>query len=63
MSGPTWRKSSHSSSQGGDCVEIARLTNTVGIRDSKAPQKEHLELNPPVFTGRVGRIKAGELDR
>jgi len=30
-----WKKSSHSDSQGGSCVEIADLTAQVGIRDSK----------------------------
>ncbi|MEU5404012.1 DUF397 domain-containing protein [Streptomyces sp. NPDC005963] len=34
----TWKKSSHSDSQGGACVEIASLTNQVGIRDSKNKQ-------------------------
>ena len=34
----TWRKSSHSGTQGGsDCVELARIGEAVGIRDSKDP--------------------------
>jgi hypothetical protein len=33
-----WRKSSHSSDQGGECVDIAELPDTtVGVRDSKTP--------------------------
>ncbi|MFE2869168.1 DUF397 domain-containing protein [Embleya sp. NPDC059259] len=32
---PAWRKSSHSGTQGGDCVEVALLTTSVGVRDSK----------------------------
>lgn len=32
-----WRKSSYSSSQGDDCVELADLGTTVGVRDSKNP--------------------------
>ncbi|MFD4559301.1 DUF397 domain-containing protein [Streptomyces sp. NPDC058469] len=33
----TWRKSSHSSSNGGDCVEVAATASLrVAIRDSKA---------------------------
>ncbi|MFE5327017.1 DUF397 domain-containing protein [Embleya sp. NPDC056575] len=31
----TWRKSSYSGNQGGDCVEVAPLTSSVGVRDSK----------------------------
>ncbi|MFC7872020.1 DUF397 domain-containing protein [[Kitasatospora] papulosa] len=31
----SWFKSSYSNDTGGSCVEIAPLTNAVGIRDSK----------------------------
>ncbi|MEU0934462.1 DUF397 domain-containing protein [Embleya sp. NPDC005971] len=30
-----WRKSTYSGNQGGDCVEVAPLTSSVGVRDSK----------------------------
>ncbi|MFE9604462.1 DUF397 domain-containing protein [Streptomyces hokutonensis] len=30
-----WFKSSHSTGEGGNCVEIANLNTEVGIRDSK----------------------------
>ncbi|WP_439679266.1 DUF397 domain-containing protein [Embleya sp. MST-111070] len=33
-----WRKSSHSGGSGGECVEVAHLTNVVGVRDSKIPE-------------------------
>ncbi|QXJ23087.1 DUF397 domain-containing protein [Actinomadura graeca] len=32
-----WRKSSHSSSQGDNCVELADLGEHMGVRDSKDP--------------------------
>ena len=32
-----WRKSSHSSHQGGDCVEVAEMSGGIGVRDSKHP--------------------------
>ncbi|MFD0851192.1 DUF397 domain-containing protein [Actinomadura adrarensis] len=32
-----WRKSSKSSSNGGECVELASLPNAVAVRDSKDP--------------------------
>ncbi|MGC0421548.1 DUF397 domain-containing protein [Embleya sp. AB8] len=38
-----WRKSSYSGSQGGNCVEVAPLTGTVGVHDSKVG-------NSPVVT-------------
>lgn len=35
---PRWRKSSHSSPTGSDCVELADLGDrVVGVRDSKNP--------------------------
>jgi hypothetical protein len=34
---PTWRKSSYSSTEGGNCVEIACDQPNVLIRDSKNP--------------------------
>ncbi|HEY7484053.1 MAG TPA: DUF397 domain-containing protein [Streptosporangiaceae bacterium] len=37
MNSPVWRKSSHSNTQGGDCVEVARLAGGIGVRDSKNP--------------------------
>jgi hypothetical protein len=30
-----WRKSSYSGNAGGNCVEVAPLESTVGVRDSK----------------------------
>ncbi|GAA3748836.1 hypothetical protein GCM10022225_36350 [Plantactinospora mayteni] len=31
----TWQKSSRSGGEGGNCVEVARLTAGVAVRDSK----------------------------
>ncbi|MEU8345019.1 DUF397 domain-containing protein [Spirillospora sp. NPDC048832] len=41
---PVWRKSSHSGSDGGHCVEIARLRGEVGVRDSKDPHGPKLTV-------------------
>ncbi|MGC0417533.1 DUF397 domain-containing protein [Embleya sp. AB8] len=35
MATGTWRKSSYSGNQSGNCVEVAPLTAMVGVRDSK----------------------------
>lgn len=43
-----WRKSSRSGSNGGDCVEVARLGDMIAVRDSKDPSGPAL-----VFTRRV----------
>ncbi|MFJ4555978.1 DUF397 domain-containing protein [Streptomyces massasporeus] len=46
-----WRKSSYSSDQGGQCLEIAGTPeDTVAIRDSKTPAGPILTLDPAVFT-------------
>ncbi|MGV4987983.1 DUF397 domain-containing protein [Streptomyces sp. NRAIS4] len=49
--GSKWRKSSYSSDQGGDCVEVAELPEaTIAIRDSKTPAGPILTLDPATFT-------------
>ncbi|MFD8348101.1 DUF397 domain-containing protein [Streptomyces coelicoflavus] len=46
-----WRKSSYSSDQGGDCLEVAETPHaTVAVRDSKTPAGPALTLAPAVFT-------------
>ncbi|MFD5268626.1 DUF397 domain-containing protein [Streptomyces sp. NPDC058335] len=45
-----WRKSSYSSDQGGNCVEIADLPGAaVAVRDSKTPAGPILTLRPAAF--------------
>ncbi|WP_406156837.1 DUF397 domain-containing protein [Streptomyces sp. NBC_00882] len=46
----TWRKSSYSGDQGGNCVEIAETPATVSIRDSKTLAGPILNLDPATFT-------------
>ncbi|TDD35157.1 DUF397 domain-containing protein [Actinomadura sp. KC06] len=46
LSTAVWRKSSRSSSNGGNCVEVARVDNTIAIRDSKNPDGPKLLLTP-----------------
>jgi hypothetical protein len=31
----TWRKSSYSTSNGGNCIEVAATSHTIEVRDSK----------------------------
>ncbi|MFD0856580.1 DUF397 domain-containing protein [Actinomadura adrarensis] len=43
----TWRKSSHSTDNGGDCVELAAAApGIVAIRDSKNPEGPVLLVTP-----------------
>lgn len=57
-----WRKSSYSGGEGGQCVELAALDSSVGIRDSKNPQNPHITVGREALSSLIGRIKAGELD-
>ncbi|SPT50374.1 DUF397 domain-containing protein [Actinomadura madurae] len=61
----TWRKSTYSggSSTQSDCVELARLSDGIGVRDSKAPGAGHLLLSRRGFADLMARFKqdaAGE---
>ncbi|MER6814429.1 DUF397 domain-containing protein [Spirillospora sp. NPDC000708] len=59
---PTWRKASRSSTTGGECVEVADLDVTIGVRDSKAPEAGHLTLSPDDFAQLIDRVKRGDLN-
>ncbi|MUN35767.1 DUF397 domain-containing protein [Actinomadura litoris] len=45
----TWRKSTHSTGNGGDCVEVARAPGGVAVRDSKDPGGPRLLLSRDGF--------------
>ncbi|MFE2962260.1 DUF397 domain-containing protein [Streptomyces sp. NPDC059340] len=48
--GIRWRKSSYSSDQGGECIEIAEtLDTTIAVRDSKNPAGPILTIAPAAF--------------
>ncbi|WP_067466749.1 DUF397 domain-containing protein [Actinomadura macra] len=58
-----WRKSSRSADSGQtDCVELARLTLAIGVRDSKDPHGPALALPPEPFRALVRDVKAGNHD-
>lgn len=62
MTSPVWRKSSRSSDGTSDqCVEVARLAEGVGLRDSKAPEAGHLSVSVQGFAALVARLKRDEL--
>ncbi|WP_433857055.1 DUF397 domain-containing protein [Streptomyces kronopolitis] len=46
---PHWAKSSYSSDEGGECVEVATTPGTVLIRDSKNPDGPRLTLAPTTW--------------
>ncbi|WP_392871628.1 DUF397 domain-containing protein [Streptomyces sp. LN499] len=50
-----WFKSSYSSGEGGECVEVANATGAVHIRDSKVAAGPVLTVSPHAWAGFVGR--------
>nr|WP_226995232.1 MULTISPECIES: DUF397 domain-containing protein [unclassified Streptomyces] len=57
-----WFKSSYSNDTGGACVEIAHLTNHVGIRDSKNKIGPALVVPAAAWTSFVGLMRSGDVD-
>ncbi|MCP2261827.1 protein of unknown function (DUF397) [Streptoalloteichus tenebrarius] len=58
-----WRKSSRSSGQNGQCVEVAgKLVGVAAVRDSKNPTGPALVFAPAAFAAFVGAVKEGRLD-
>jgi hypothetical protein len=57
--GTTWRRARCG---GSGCVEVARIRNTVGVRDSKHPDGPVLRYSPEEFRAFVAAVKAGDFD-
>ncbi|WP_037916721.1 DUF397 domain-containing protein [Actinacidiphila yeochonensis] len=60
LSAPRWRKSSYSSANGGDCVEVAdTVAGVVPVRDSKDPEGPALVFPAGSWVVFVNDVKAG----
>ncbi len=58
-----WRKSSYSSANGGNCVEVTQnRLRSVAVRDSKDPQGPALALTPDQWQAFTDQVKAGAFD-
>ncbi len=57
----TWRKSSYSGSNGGDCVEVATLADGITVRDTKDRTGPVLTFAPDAWNVFIIALKAGEL--
>ncbi|MGI8449515.1 MAG: DUF397 domain-containing protein [Streptosporangiaceae bacterium] len=54
----TWRKSSYSGTNGGNCVEVARnLPGLVAVRDSKDPDGPALVFTPADWAGFTATVR------
>jgi Domain of unknown function (DUF397) len=59
----TWRKSSRSGPQGGNCVEIAHLPDgRVAIRNSRHPAGPALVFTSDEWSAFVGGARDGDFD-
>ncbi|MFE0151357.1 DUF397 domain-containing protein [Nonomuraea sp. NPDC059007] len=58
-----WRKAQRSGTNGGDCLEVAPLSNGhVGIRDTEAPDQAPFVVRGEVWAAFVHGAKNGEFD-
>ncbi|MGQ5639850.1 MULTISPECIES: DUF397 domain-containing protein [unclassified Streptomyces] len=55
-----WHKSSYSSDEGGNCLEMATTPATIHIRDSKQPAGPVLTLSPATWSE---FLRSAALDR
>lgn len=53
----TWRKSSYSGNNGGQCVEVAAPGGLVAVRDSKNPVGVRLAFAPDAWREFAARVK------
>jgi hypothetical protein len=55
-----WRKATRSTSNGGNCVEVARnLPGIVAVRDSKNPDGPVLTIEAARWRGFIADVKTG----
>ncbi|MFC7793584.1 DUF397 domain-containing protein [Streptomyces cinereoruber] len=59
LSTVTWRKSSYSNDDGGQCLEVADRLPRVPVRDSKVPDGPALVFGGDAWTSFVDGVKAG----
>jgi Domain of unknown function (DUF397) len=52
-----WRKATHSSGNGGNCIEVATARRTVAVRDSKDPDGPRLAFGPQAWKAFTAEVK------
>lgn len=57
LSRAVWRKAARSTSNGGNCVEVAGVPGTVAIRDSKDPDGPKILVNREEFGRFIEALK------
>jgi Domain of unknown function (DUF397) len=54
----SWRKSSYSGGNGGNCIQVAGLPDTIAVRDSKDPDGPALLFTAAEWAAFTARVKA-----
>jgi hypothetical protein len=63
LSNATWRKSSYSGGNGGNCVEVAALPDSSrAVRDSKNPDGPKLTFTPAAWQAFTTAVRNREVD-
>ena len=57
MTPAAWRKSSHSGSNGGTCVEVGTAGPLIAVRDSNHPDAPHLTFPAPTWQAFTTHLK------
>lgn len=57
-----WRKSSHSTGNGGQCIEVVTGETTLLARDSKDPDGPVLGFGADTWAAFLNTVKSGHLD-
>ncbi|MCP9952993.1 DUF397 domain-containing protein [Actinomadura madurae] len=52
-----WRKSSYTTANGGECVELTAVPGTVAVRDSKYPEGPKLLVTRRAFAALLSDLK------
>jgi hypothetical protein len=55
----SWRKSSYSSSNGGNCVEVTATPHSIAVRDSKIPDDPAITFSQGAWEAFTRRMSAG----
>lgn len=63
LSAATWRKSSRSGGEGGNCVEVALVDEVIGVRDSKNADGGVLVFGAAAGAAFLTLVKSDRLDR
>lgn len=55
----TWRKSSYSGNNGGDCIEVGATARLIAVRDSKDPEGHRLAFAREAWEAFAATVKTG----